>query len=369
MDAILDARGNTNRRRISSQDAKAIRKALLDNSQLKLTTRFVDGIAELVNDDFFLGESAKRQQALPRSQLEQVLRNLYKTRSGYVHELRGLHDQLRTPGFASDGKTDLFVWDSEPYLTLAGVVRLTHHVLRSYLRQQPQLEKERYPQWRKELPGIVTVEFAPRYWIWQAQGAIGENAHSRFSGVVSHFIETFQKADGKLTDLRDLVSKIESILGQTKADNRKSLFAIYVLWNSVIVESARSANRDKFLAKHGDLLESCSVQSFAVHLILGDDPVTWAPDECESCVREYERRRHKRNAVSFPRRLEIALAVETANRFRDAGDHEKLREWMRHAKMDAAGMPELQSEIDSNVTGEGRLSIRRVLGFHREGTE
>ncbi len=37
--------------------------------------------------------------------------------------------------------------------------------------------------------------------------------------------------------------------------------------------------------------------------------------------------------------------------------------------LEKLSIPELQSEIDSNVTAEGRLSIDEVLGFHRAETE
>ena len=361
LDKVLESRGTSNRRRISSRDASTIREVLLDHSHLKLTQRFVDGIAALIDDEFFLGEANDRQNAIPRSQLKQLLRNLHKTRSSYVHALQTLHDQLRTPGFVKNGEADVFIWDNEPFLTLAGVVRLTHHALRNYMKRQPQLTKEDYPDWRGELPGIITIKLGPQYWIWQSQGAIGQRAHSRFSGVVAHFLETFQCTGRKLTDLSSLVAEIESVLEQTNLEHRKSLLGIYVLWNTVIVESAKSPNRDAILGKHGSLLDACSIQSFSVEVILRDTPVRWTGEECESCLAEYERRRFKQGAIALPRRLEIALAVETANRFLDEGKQGRFAQWMRHATMDAAGMPEVQDEIARAVSSRSRLSPRPLL--------
>ncbi len=348
--------------KVEADTASRIRTILLDESHLKLTQRFIDGISGLIDDSFFLSEAKGRTHALPKSQLRQVLRKLYKTRSGYVHELKSVQSHLRHPEITENGNSDLFVWENEPFLSLSGLVRLTHHALRQYLHRQPQITKEDY-EWRNELPGIITMQMAPQYWIWQADHLHPKQAHSRFSGVVAHFIETLQSSGNALTDLRALIANIEPILEHANLEQKRSLLGVYILWNTTIVESAKSPNRDATLAIYGEAFDECSIQSFSTHLILSDEPVQWSGDKCEVSYQEYQRRRFKPHEVRLPTRLEIALALEVANRFLDAGNHERFYEWMRNAMLDAAGMPELQSIIEKAVSTKQRLSTRSVLGF------
>ena len=367
LDEILDSRGTIGRRNVRVQDAQAVREALLDGAQLKLTRRFVEGIAELVENSFFLSEASDLNRATGKSQLKDLLHNAYKSRSGYVHQLRPLLDQLRDPAFAEKGKNDYLAWNHEPYFTLSGLIRLTRHVLLTFVKRQPKFQKEVYPQWRDELPGTIRVEVAPENWIWQIGESVANNAHSRFSGVVAHFDETFRKPDGKLTDLRDLIKEIESVLDQTKLEERRSLLGIYLLWNAVIVDTAKSPNREKVLSRHEGTVNECSIQSFAVQLLLSVDQVPWSGEECEECVETYLKRRHRPRSILLPRRVELALMVETANRFLDVENVRDFTKWLNHAILDAASDCSLQQSLAESRDTIVRSPANAVVGFAKLG--
>src|SRR5262249_30809975 len=126
---------------IGPEAASQIKAALLHSAQPKLTSRFVGFITEHFTNEFFVAEAHGISPALRGSQLKRALLNLYKARSSFVHKLKKVRQQLRFSPMAGP-TTDLIVWQHEPYLTMAGLVRLTHHVLTTFIARQKVLERE-----------------------------------------------------------------------------------------------------------------------------------------------------------------------------------------------------------------------------------
>jgi hypothetical protein len=87
---------------------------------------------------------------------------LYIARSGFVHQLTKVREQLRHAGLQA-ATADYFQWEQKPYLTFAGLVRLTRHVIGAFIDRQKSSDRETYPNWRNEVPGIILVHFAPQY--------------------------------------------------------------------------------------------------------------------------------------------------------------------------------------------------------------
>jgi hypothetical protein len=80
----------------------------------------------------------------------------------------------------------------EPYLTYSGLVRLARAVLLNFIESAPKLETEK-AHWRGQLPGIVSGEMSPEYWIWNTEGFETKFAKHRFSGVAAHFLDLIPK--------------------------------------------------------------------------------------------------------------------------------------------------------------------------------
>jgi hypothetical protein len=127
---------------IDSAAAAEIRAALLASAQLKLTKRFVEFVTEHVTDEFFTTGAESVNPALPRSQLERALQNLYKARSGFVHELRKVRQQIRHAA-SSGPKADLILLQHEPYLTMAGLASALDAPCHYHLRCSPGYPRKR----------------------------------------------------------------------------------------------------------------------------------------------------------------------------------------------------------------------------------
>jgi hypothetical protein len=143
--------------------ADNLRATLLKSSHPKLAARFIHFAESRVAESFFTKEAAGHPFPLRKSHLRRALSKAYASRSGYVHRLLPIRDQLRNPHI---GDGDVFIWEKEPYLTFNGLLRLVTHVLDAFIFEQAIVQSEEH-DWRNDLPGIMQFQLAPQYWIWQ----------------------------------------------------------------------------------------------------------------------------------------------------------------------------------------------------------
>lgn len=282
---------------IDPKTADGIRAILLDNPHLKLKKRFVNFISTHVNDTYFTSEAEELRFAIAKSELWRALGNLYDARSGYVHELKQVQEQLRLPRVGTD--SDVFRWMNEAYFTFAGLVRLGRHVLASFIDHQPVAEREDYPGWRAELPGIIQVEFAPKYWVWRPENFQADQARKRFSGFVEHLVTNFSKPRIPLLDLRQLTERIEELAPSARATDRLPMLALYWMFNGMIPEGDRRPGWDTFLSRWNSEIEQCAIELVVVYIFLGYN-LPWSVEECVTAFEQYQQSRHKASATHLP---------------------------------------------------------------------
>jgi hypothetical protein len=348
-------------RAFSALDPKAvenIRSILLDNAHLKLKKRFVGFITTHIQDSFFTSEAEGRLPALRKNELQRALQNLYDTRSGYVHDLREVQEQLRVPWMGNTA--DVFHWNNEPYLTFAGLVRLSHHVLTSFVNRQPVLEREEYP-WHDELPGRMQVELAPQYWVWQADGFTPSQAKRRFSGFLSYLADNLQKAPMPLLDLRQLMEKSEQLVHHASPEDRRSMLALYWIFNVMAGEEGRRPKWEELLSRFPSDFETCCIELIVLTVLIGF-PRKWPLADWEAVYDEYLRSKHKVGAVNLPAPYEIAVEAELANLAFDKGEADKFDVWVDRAVLDASGRKEIQDCLRECKEKRQRINLRKLLG-------
>lgn len=346
--------------KIDESIAEEVRGAILEGAQLKLTKRFIDFVSGHVEDRFFTEEAQSISRVLTQSDLLQALRTLYKTRSEFVHELKLAHEMLRHP--MTGASADVFVWENEPFLTMSGLVRLTHHVLRTFAKRQPSSVKEDYPTWRAELPGLLRVYPAPRYWIWNADAVKAGCERRHFSDFISHVVEELAKPQPTLVDMRNVMKKIQTLVEQVSLSDRVALCATYFVFNSLAEESAKQPDWQSFFARYESVAERCSVEFIAAFIILGI-PIRWPATDCADKFLEYAKNKYKSSAVSLPGCLETAISSQIANLFLDEGRIQEFAFWTRKALLDAGGHPDVQSHLKECSSKNAHIDIRKVLGL------
>ena len=344
---------------VDPKTADGVRAILLDNPHLKLKKRFVNFISTHVNDTYFTSEAEGLRFALSKSELGRTLGNLYDARSGYVHELKQVQEQLRLHWVATD--SDVFRWMNEAHFTFAGLVRLGRHVLASFIDHQPVAEREDYPGWRAELPGIIQHEFAPEYWVGLPDNFQAAQARKRFSGFFEHLVTNFSKPRILLLDLRQLMERIEDLAPFAKATDRLPMLALYWMFNCMIPEGDRRPGWDTFLFRWNSEIEQCAIELVVVYIFLGHK-LPWPVAECVTAFEQYQESRHKAAATHLPRLAEIAVMAEIANLFLDGGHVDRYEEWIDRGILDAAGGKAIQDYLRGCREKRQPVDIQHVLG-------
>src|ERR1017187_7257897 len=339
-----------------------IQNALLDSAQLKVMKRFVTFVTDHVTKEFFTTEAQGVSPALPASQLPRVLQNLYKARSGFVHELKRVRQQLRISGFSTPA-ADLIVWQHEPYLSLAGLVRLTHHVLTTFITRQDVLMREDWPEWRSELPGIIRVEFAPQYWIWQAEGFTPERAHATLAGFLTHLVQGFESNTRTTPDMEAVMRKIEQFAPTYHDKDRIALVILYWLYHNLTGWEGPAS--EKFLKKNEKYLEACGIEIIAVWPLIAEGNPRWTVEEYIMAFEDYSSSRHRANALHLPVVFEIAIMAQIANSYLVSGDLNHFVDWLDRSTLEAAGRPDLQEYLSLCKRDARSIDPRVLIGLKK----
>jgi hypothetical protein len=340
--------------------AAQIQSALLGSAHLKAMKRFVGFVTNQITESFFTTEAAGVNSALPKSQLERALRNLYNARSSFVHELTSVRQQLRISAFSTPA-TDMIVWQHEPYLTLAGLVRLTHHVLTTFIARQDALEREDWLEWRSELPGTIRVNLPPQFWIGQAEGFVAEQAHARFAGLLAHLAETLRSNQRTTPDMAGVMTMIEKLVPTCHEKDRTALVILHWLYHKMT--GYQGPDSETFLKEYEKHLEACSVEMLAVWPLFYHEDPRWTGEECVAAFEGYRRRRYCANALQLPVAFETAIMAQIANRYLGGGDPKSFVEWADRSTLDAAGRRDLQEYLSSCKRDLRRINPRVLIGI------
>lgn len=329
-----------------------IKSILINDAHLKLTKRFVEFTMKYIKNEFYCEEAKKIPMAIKRTDTQKLLINSYNIRSGYVHTLKPLLKQISIPEIA---KGDVFSWSNEPYLTFAGISRLTHHVICNFIMGQPTINKEDY-NWRDDLPGMVTFNAAPQYWIWKHEGIRQEHATDKLEGLLSQLVSE----DHKITDIRELLKKYEELIPNAQEKYKIQMLATYYLYNSLISEEYKLDNYFEFAGKYEKLFDICCVENMVVCVFTGEE-WPWKPEDAEEGINIYLKRRYKKNNLILPSKIEIAVFVSLANLYGKFGLVEKQRYWLETTLMDCPGQEEVQNLIKEAIDKRHFLDVMRFI--------
>jgi hypothetical protein len=337
-------------RNLGDSTAEDIRHALLRDRNLKLQKRFVDFVSTHLRKSFFIEEAPVKRRTLRKAELARALKNAYGMRSKYTHQLQPIHELLRTSGFAA---SEVILWEHEPYLSLAGLVRLVRHVICSFVAKQESLEEEDI-NWRSELPGVVQASLAPQYWIWRHDTFRPENATEKLEGFLQQ-IESAHVSGESISDLRDLMAAYEEILPRVNGTDKLRMLALYCAYNLIVQKDGRTENHETVIAEHEPLLEECSIEAMLV-LLISEKKWPWEPRDLVKQWNLYQKQRYHSRGLAIPPGLEILLQVEIAEAYLKAGSAQRHSMWLGRALLDASGKPRLQLTIREARSNRTKIS-------------
>jgi len=257
--------------------------------------------------------------------------------------------------------SDYFHWDNEPHLTFSGLARLCRHVLLNFVQRQPALQKEDYPEWRHEIPGLMTGRLSPELWIGRTESFRPEFINHRFSGFTEHLAQKLTVSPLQLADLRPLLETIERHIPQAKQADRNVMVCFYWLCHNLVHKNYHRPRWQELIEKHKKAIDDCLIQVLASLVVLNVE-FSWPVTECESEFNLYLRRKPKPKAIRLPTIIEVAVMSEIANMWLRDGDSMQFTEWIDRAILDAAGRQSVQAYLQQCKEDESEVCKQIVLG-------
>jgi hypothetical protein len=350
-DYYQDIRGKLDKILMDVDDnySDEIRRILLSSAILRLRQRFIAFVEDNLDDNYFTVESKDVKFALRKSELNRALKNSYSMRSGFVHQLVPIQKHLKISQIAGG---DTFKWKHEPYFTYRGLLRLTLHVINSFIWRQDSYEHEDY-DWTQDLPGRILMQKAPQYWITETEGFSPDQATKRLSGFLQNLQEALVSG-APLADIRDLLQEIEMLAPNAKKEEKLAMLTIYHLFHQYIEDEAKRPNHELFLERYVDILADCCIENMIGRFMSRQD-WPWEIEECVPAFHNYMNNKFKEKSIEVPVLIEIAIMLHIANIYMLLGDFEICNEWLNGAILEAAGRPDIQNRIEE--IGEGKKPV------------
>ena len=303
-----------------------VRTAVLTNEHVAIARRFREFALAHVGPSFFREEAEKAIGPISRPDLSIALRQAYSIRSRYVHHLEDIPRLLT----GIDGFHETMMVDGQETLTFAGLARVARHVIKTFVSRAQKNIAEEF-NWRKDLPGQLTMQMAPQYWIDKPQGFDATTAQQYLVAFIGQVVGHLLQPTAKITDIRPVLEKVESLVpGLAKPAQRLPMLAIHFIFNFFAPEDFRSAGYPTLIDTYKGDFETPSIISLAAHLVTGQIP-NWALPEMESLHSLYFRERHHAGTLTLGRILEAAFTLTLAEQYRVAGNLSRAQEMIAFA--------------------------------------
>lgn len=222
------------------------------------------------------------------------------------------------------------VVDGQPTLTFAGLARVAHHVIETFVARAPKTDTEEF-EWMKDLPGTLTMQMAPQHWISNSQRFDRTTAQQYLAAFIGQIIGRLMQPSATITDIRPVLTKIETLVpGLAKPAQRLPMVALHFTFNFIASEDLRTPDYLKFFATYKGDLDTPSIISLAVHLVTDHTP-DWSLPVMEELYALHFRERHHANTFKLGQILEAAFTLTLAEQNRAAGHHTRARELIADA--------------------------------------
>ena len=306
----------------NKETAEAVRQAILENEHTAISRRFREFTMDHLKPSFFREEvsEAKLENPVGRADLQAALPRVYALRSGYLHSLGKLPKLLTLP--LADREAAFM--EGRIHLTFQGLSRLARHVITTFIERQPKVDHEEY-DYSEERLGIISLPTAPQYWIGSVEGLEDSSGRRRLEGFLEQIANPLQGDEGPaVTDIRGVLSKIESRFPNMATVNSRPFLTLYMLFNRVVLNDEPMENFENIQETYASTFEGPSLESALIHLLTGDTPA-WNLDQHREVHDAHISGKGRPSSLKVPRLLETGLTLQLAERYRSVGDVEAAR--------------------------------------------
>lgn len=334
---------------VDEDAAKRMRAAILKADRAGLKRRFVASTLGRVSTTYYREEAIETVRPPRAVELERMLSIAYDIRSRRSHVLQDLGEEAWV---FTDGAETTFEGSFEHILTLAGLWRLTRHVVHRFVADAGKTRPEPW-DYRGALPGQIQARLAPQYWIGEADGYDAKNAPRWFNGFIEALISWLSGDNKDGFDLTRVIEKIEQLVPLLPDGEAKTtMVATHVLWHEWRHSDHHRPNATQFIEQYGPCLDLPTPTAFTVGVLSNRRPPTWAPDEWAEMALKRHAERAKGKELPLPASIDALIQLEAADRLEATGRHEEAVVFAAYAVEECPGSADLMAWEEKLLSGD-----------------
>lgn len=309
---------------ISDEDYDNLKEVLLKNDHQKATKRFIDFSMSYVSDDFFREDAINSKTPLKKSDLKHVLKNCYRIRSSYVHNL----EKIKKVNYIVSmmGNKETLGNESDLFLTFTGLTRLVHHILKNFIFSCEETGFEEI-DFVEEIPHLANFPLDPQYWITDERGGRPEDIFIYYHYFLTLLIQSYNKED--FLEFKGLMHKIEENLKKgIKKNFKDATLVFYYLCNKLYDENGISEKFNQTCEKYdiNSVLDNLSIETLICKLILTED-IYWDLEEIIDCYNNYVKNKFRKNALNLNDFHENCIVIVICNAFYHDENYKEFSKW------------------------------------------
>lgn len=305
---------------LDQEAADRVRDAVLEADRAGLKRRFVSSTLARLSPDYYRSEASGTVRPPRAADIERMLGTAYDIRSRRSHVLEDLGAGVWV---FNDGAETVYEPRVDRVLTLAGLWRLIRHVVRRYVDDADKVAAEPW-DYRNSLPGIIEMQFAPQYWVWQAGGLTVESAARRLEGFAEALIGWLAREHQDGLPMDQVCREIEALVPTLPdSDARTTLIALHILWHEWVDPDEHRPEAKAFIDAYRSALDAPSVSAFVVTVLSNFETPDWSVDEWAAMAHARQDDRRTRKHPPLPAKLDVLLQLEAADRLEGVGRHDE----------------------------------------------
>lgn len=314
--------------------ANKVRAAVLEAERAGLKRRFVSSTLARLSPDYYRDDAVGTVRPPRAPDIERMLGIAYDIRSRRSHVLEDLGEGV---WLFTDGAETAYEPSFERVLTLAGLWRLIRHVVRRYVTDADKVQPDPW-NYRDTLPGIVEMQLAPQYWIWQIGGLTAETATRRLDGFAEALIGWIAGHHTDGLPLDQVCQEIEDLVPTLPDGEAKtSLIATHVLWHAWVNPADHRTEAATFIDEYKAVLDAPSASAFTVSLLSNHPMPTWSTDDWVAMAQSRNDARHTKSQAPLPAVIDTLIQLFTADELEAAGRHDEAVAFAANAVTELPG--------------------------------
>jgi len=300
--------------------ADRVRAAVLEADRAGLKRRFISSTLARLSPDYYRDNAAGSIRPPRTPDLERMLGIAYDIRSRRSHVLEDLGEGVWV---YTDGAETAYEPSFERVLTLAGLWRLIRHVVRRYVSDAEKVAPEPW-DYRSALPGIVEVQLAPQYWIWQPGGLTATTATRLLDGFAEALIGWIAEQHTDGIPLDQVCQEIEDLVPTLPdGEPKTSLIATHVLWHACVSPADHRPEATTFIGEYKAVLDAPSASAVTVSLLSGHPMPAWSTDDWATMAQARNEARHTKGQAPLPAAIDALIQLIAADELEAAGRHDE----------------------------------------------